>query len=241
MNLARRRGSEARRTIAGAFDPSTITGWHLLGWASNPAQTPAADALVATWEDMTANNRDLANIFGDGYSPRYRAAVAALGGKPALQFDGGDFLSVGFSALTQPYSVAVIGALTGWVNGSVMGLAGGVVDGARSDIFAYNDNKWYGFAGSSLGAPSPAVNANGHLWILDVNGGSSTLRLDGVAVATGAIGSQVLSGLIVGSLFSLNFPMSGHLAMVGIKASGLLTSAERNALLAGSQAFYGTP
>lgn len=229
----------------GVFDPSAIATHHSLFWAQNPAQSFVANAQHAQWDDMSGNAHHASDLgFGAQYQPYYRPSVAGLGGKPAFEFDGVDdfFLqTTAYTALTQPFGLVVIGAATDRASGEIQAYVGGADSGGvhRADIFTYSDNLIYANAGVSIGGGTAGAAA--HLFIAEFNGASSKLWQDGTQIATGNAGTQGPTGLIIGAIYNIQFPLDGHVALVGLKSSAAFTSGERAAYLSGSQSHYGTP
>lgn len=225
-----------------AFDPGSITTWHSLMWAENPAQALVDGTQYAQWDDMSGNNRHVSDRgLGVQYHPVFRSSVAALNNKPAFEFDGvDDFFATTtlYTLVNQTYSIACIGAATDRLTGEIQAFFGGSTSANRHDLFYFSDNVLYSNAGTSLAGG--AADTTKHLFIAEFNGQTSKLWKDGVQVGSGAAGSHRSSGLFVGSIYNIQFPLDGYIAMVGLK-SAVFTVGERDALLAGAQSHYGTP
>ena len=129
---------------------------------------PANGSPVGTWQDKTANNRDFTQGTAN-QQPVYE--TAAIGGLPALHFDGSND-RLDFGTTTQPKTfIAVLNADTG---GGLRGPWGSL--NADKGV-RLNDNNWYRSAGH---------NADNN----DFNGGIvGNVRVNGVATGAYTVGT----------------------------------------------------
>ena len=81
--------------VSAPAGPAEIPGMVLRLDADEARVTKDADNLVSTWPDVidTANNTKPDNVAQSDPARRPRWVDGAINGRPALQFDGGDFLS----------------------------------------------------------------------------------------------------------------------------------------------------
>lgn len=168
--------------------------------------------------------------------PAYRASVAALNGKPAVQGDGvDDFLQTAAwsSALTQPSSVVVVGSVSAEDN-----LTDGITSTNRHLVKEILGTDWRIFAGTSVDGGTSDTDP--HLFAAVFNGASSTLDVDGVEVVSGNAGAQTLTGLTIGSNYNGTAAWnSGHIAFVGAIAGDIEADANWPAFVAWVESHYG--
>lgn len=231
----------AKQPVAGGFDPLSIA-WHSAYWAEDPGWTNPGDGSgVTTWDDATTNGRDLTQATGTK-RPLYRASVAALGGRPALEFDGTDDFLQTASAFT-----VTSGTLTKVIVYQLRSHPGGnrhiwsAMDSGtnRADVYKTGGHNVYGSAaaGGSINFGGGTRDFGAHLEI-DTFGTSGKIEIDGVSVATGS-GTAALATHCLGGYIGIeNAAVS--IAFAGLYV-GSLTSTEKTNLLAWAQSHYGTP
>jgi hypothetical protein len=139
-----------------------------------------------------------------GARPAYRASVAAFNNRPALQFDGDDFLKGAFSApLSQPTTIFLVAQTA--LGTTVM--SDGDDSGHRQVIWTSGGN-W------AIAAPTSVVGSAGdtdsHILTATFNGPLSTLHVDGVLVASGDPGAHALDGLTLGGQYGGVAQFTGH-------------------------------
>lgn len=127
--------------------------------------------------------------------PTYRASVAVLGNRPALQFDGNDFLQGAFgAAITQPDTVFVVYKL-----GTIAGTQS-IFDGDdstnRQDALVFGGN-WAILAPGLVSGSAADINAN--IGVAVFNGASSAYHVNGISKVSGNAGSGAIDGLTLGS------------------------------------------
>lgn len=150
------------------------------------------DDPVGAWVDQIVAADEVAQAV-TAAKPTYRASVAALNNRPALQFDGGDSLQGAFSAaITQPDTVyAVIQRISG---SSTYFFDSDGID--RQVLFSTATNYRY-FAGLTVNGVVLDTTANIHTIVY--NGASSEGYINGSASATGDFGANAMDGLTVGA------------------------------------------
>lgn len=206
-----------------AFDPLSDLPWDTVWWADRnvytTGTTPASDGqTVQNWGDAI-NDSEILTQATAGNRPNYRASVAALNGKPAIQGNSALATSLSWtrgSTLPQPYTRVVIGVhdtstssfrcLSGDNTSVVMSPW---LDRPSSGIF------YDGAFGNStyLGRDH---NTTGNLWHTTMNGASSKFGRNGT-FNIGNLGSSAYAGIkqfqypTSGSLNG-----SGHIAWEGV-------------------------
>lgn len=227
------------------FSPLDID-WDAAYWASNPAQSFTADQQVTDWDDASGNGIGLSDYdAAPGINqPLYRASVAGLNNKPALQFDGSnDWLATTVQpwAATSAWDLVVVFKQASVNVGTFKILVSTVTTGSNQPEFLTNaDSDWWMYGGASITVGTPDTTA--HCLIARYNTTSSEMELDGSVIGTGNVGTFQLRDLVLGLRGSAGtFPWGGHMAFVGIKRTTLLTTQERSDLVDWSQSFYATP
>lgn len=212
-----------------------------------PLWTPPADGVALTNWLGIENPGSTSNNTGPG---TYRATVAALNNRPAVQMPGpphtASVYAGGVPNISQPYTYVII-----W-NYSSLAAAGvlcatrpttisGIVSTAVGVFTAGGPYLQRYGANTTGGTPT----TGGHFAVAVGNGSSSRLTVDGTTVIGPVSSGTASSGaeLQVGAFQSgstISTPMSGHFALFG-RVPGLLTAPQEAALLAWSRSHYGTP
>lgn len=220
------------------FDPLSI-GWHSAYWAEDPAWTNPGDGnAVTTWTDASGNGRSITQGT-PGHRPLYRASVAALNNKPALDFDGTDDGLASGSAFTATsgdltkvivlqWQTAQAGTRHFWSWGNT---------GGRADLFAYFSGKWATYSPALGVLEGSASDQSPHL-IIATFAAAAKIEVDGATVATGSGGGS-LSSHSIGRYAAGTEPFDGYIAFAGLY-NGTLTAQQKADLLAWSQSHYGT-
>lgn len=218
--------------------------------------TPSDGGVLAAWPNIIVadtGDDDWGSLSG---SPAlWRASVGAFNNEPTVELDGSDqhdFERFGGITRNQPFTFISIMRYTGptssptgralwWTAGSTAWNVAVTTDGGPG-------LKWR--MGGSSNVYGSAVDSSPHLLIFEVNGSSSNIELDGTTTVAGpaSIGSGSLSpgspgfkSLTLGAFASLNgTSWQGDIALAGV-IPRLLTTDERDDLIAWSQGFYGTP
>lgn len=230
MSVAARRVRMAKR----GFSPLSIP-WATAFWASGPdflALGASDGSTLQTWPDEVAS-LDATNAASIRW-PTYRASVAALNNRPALEFITDDTLATAsFTSLGQPNTVAVI-AKAASTSGSP-----DIVDGSASarHQIGVRSGSWEAFAGSVLSGGT--ADTSGHLFIATYNGGSSSLQVDG-STSSGAAGAQAIDRIALGGDIAGTEFFNGHIGFYGL-IHRALTTQEKADMRAFAQSFYGTP
>jgi hypothetical protein len=221
---------------AGPFDPLTSIPWVSAYWASDPAWTPPADGgAVTDWPDAGTANADLAQATA-AVQPTYRAAVAALNNKPAVEFAADDHLDVtGIATIPQPFAVvAVLDVATTAGSQLIVNDAAGASD----SLLGISAGAFVMRADASVGTGTPTV--GGQLVVAKYAGAASNLTKDGVT------GADVNPGTVdhenaryLGTSLGVSGFAGGRLAFVGVLDRDL-SAGERSNMRTWSQSFYGT-
>lgn len=154
---------------------------------------------IGTFTDGSGNSNDLTQATASK-KPTYHVDVK--NGYPAARSDGvDDYMQVAFSSLTQPTTIFVAGRFIDINAGNTGMLFSGDDIGHRNTIYKYstNDNLYF-YAGTAV-ASSTNADTDWHYWVAIFNGASSSLRQDGVEIASGNIGAQVLDGFTLGARY----------------------------------------
>lgn len=201
-------------------------------WASDPAWANPGDGNAVSSMRNQSGGGDPAQATSSK-RPIYRASVAVLNNRPAVQFDGtDDFLNIDVANTAQPFKLLCVGALSASA-GVVRSALGFDVGSER--IGASAGNVWVLNSGSAL-ASATAINTAGHIFDATVNGASSSLTLDGTVIASGNAGSSVLNLFTLGAAGTGTSSFwIGHLAFAAAFAAAADLSSLRSALAA----FYG--
>ena len=219
----------------GSFDPLSIT-WHGVYWAEAPTWTNPGDGnAVSQWDDVSGNGAHFTQATA-GSRPTYRSSVAALNGKPALEFDGSaDTMASTHTTVAQTVTWVFVARNTGTSQGAYFDADGDF----RQILSKLNATQYRMFANSVVDVGG--ADAGAHLLIVQMSGSTSSLAEDGVTL-TGTVdpGTAGVPHTRIGSSFGSSNFMAGEMAFVGRK-SGTLTTQERSDLLAWSQSHYGTP
>lgn len=225
-----------------AYDVLSAIDWEVAFYADDITGLADSDP-VATWSDSSGNGLD-ATQGTSSKQPAYKAALAELDGQPAVQIDVGDAMRApAFAAeLVQPFTVVIVGRST---NGASYG---NFVDGAVSSIervivgaSSSPGNSWRIYADGSVTSAEDSRDTAAHLFVANFGDDTDSLEIDGASVASGNAGAQSYARV---QLFSDHEESSQFLAgavgFVGVY-DGLLSTQQKDDLLAWSQDKYGTP
>ena len=195
---------------------------------------------VSTWADRSGNARD-ASQGTSGNRPTYRATVAALNSKPAVEFDGSnDFLRTSsWTAISQPISVVAILSILATGSGSRF-----IADGISSNPMAVYWNatvSWAMYAGTSewaQGSPNPSTGAKGLRALL--NGTSSRFAVNGTVLSAATnIGSGTMTGLTIGAKRDDTGSANMQLAFLGLYAGDVTADGNWSDFKAWAASYYG--
>lgn len=163
-------------------------------WVDDPLWTPPADgALVSSWRNGGTVGGDL--TASGGSRPTYRATAAVSDGQSAIQFAGAQRIGVNITDVAQSYWIVALAAITGANGGNERIVGAGT--GSGYGIGDSAGNAWEMHAGTALSGGTS--NSSAHCFVGKFAGGSSTLHVDGVSVASGAAGAASLLTFNVGS------------------------------------------
>ena len=188
----------------------------------------------STGQTVTVHNSLDANQATGSKQPAYRASVAALNDRPAIQGDGtDDFLQTAAwsSGLTQPVSVIAIGAISAtdtMVDGD---------DTTNRSMILRSGGQWAIHAGTLV--KNGTADDNPHLFVGYFAGASSTLDVDGAQVVAGAANTGAPDGLTLLATAALASYNSGHVAFVGVFDGDITAEANWAAFTAWVADHYG--
>lgn len=220
---------------AGAlFDPVTSINWHSLFYASGPEMGPlyADGAAISAWPDEVSA-RSAVQATGTR-QPAWRASVAALNNKPAIQGDGvDDRLVVTFTpAIGQPYTVVAIGSFSSTTKTMIDGVsASGRFNRSAAGLFAMVGG------GSITTAATPGTTP--HLFRGFWNGASSTAVMDETNPYGGNAGANQNDGFTIGCRADGANVNGGHVALVGLYEGDLTAHGQWAAFKTWITSFYG--
>jgi hypothetical protein len=216
MKQLRRRIQTAMQQGGGAaaFSPLDIPGLKLWLDASQIVGLNDGDA-VTTWSDLSGNGNHATQATASK-KPTYKNT----GGKVFVKFDGvDDFMTGALAAVAQPFTVALrVKQPNDGFSISSSGLA----------YFPYL--RQYYFSGANLLSGAPFSAADYHTIVILVNGGSSSVRVDSVQVASGNMGSNGLSTYELGAWQAGTSFWSDQSLQQACIYAGLVTGANLTAL-----------
>lgn len=221
----------------GAFNPLTqVTALHAM-WAGDPSWSNPGDGNpVDSWRNQSGG--------GDPAStgtnrPTYRASVANLGNKPAIEFAGASSQRLAVDIADQGQSfklLAVFRSSSTSGNPVIIGQGGNTGNGFRLITtgpawrLVFNVNLQGGTA-----------DTNSHVLRATVNGASSQFWIDESSIASGDAGNFQLTYLTVGSGNSggtFANPFTGYVAFYGVY-SGATSDASLTTLANDLRTHYG--
>lgn len=208
--------------------PSDISGLGMWIAADDGVYADAGVTLaidgqaVQQWEDKSGLGRHAIQATA-GSRPLLK--TNSLNGMPVLQFkyDGVDkFMRSTFgTALTQPNTIFIV-----LKKAAVAAAFHRYLDGITStDRHLLGDDgaTLQMFAGESLYAGTPDTDA--HIFMMELNGASSALHMDGSEIGSGPAGAHGITGLTIGAAYTGTFGLHGDIAEV-IVYDRVLTSLE---------------
>jgi len=211
------------------FDPASA-----YVYADAELTTPAANGgAVRGLKDRSTNAYHLTQAGVAGLCPTYRDSVAVFGNRPALEFDGGDYLSkTGLSSILgnlTTYSLYVVFASTNGVDKTMMSEGNSGNDTPwLSVLYAGSAGKMRPFHvgdGGAYSAPlDPSTfNNNGIVKVLSFrrNGNNFSSYINnwtGVVASTTDPGTTTLDQLCLGGLLRIAFA-SGYIGQIALVAA----------------------
>ena len=188
----------------------------LLVWLSADTIGGADGDSISTWLDISGNGNNVTQPTSAN-QPHY--CPGGMNGKPAVKFDGNQWMTGALAGRTQPETIFVVAV--GFDNelGNNTFIDSGTVN--RFRLF-YSSTDAYVTIDSGVALTNPAVEVNEpFIAAIVYNGASSSFMINGVNV-TGNAGGSFGDGLTIGTDGSQVSPLTGYIAEVLIY-SGILT------------------
>lgn len=183
---------------------------------------PSDNATATTWKDKSGEGKDL-SVQGTGTV--YRTSLTGLG-YGGFEFTGSGGFYHDDITVTAPHTVFTLAKITSGTDGFILDSTGGGV----FTYYGMRNGNWRLYSGGTVEAG--AADYNWHLACWTVNGGSSTIHLDGyTADATNTLTNQDLTpsrGFKVA--YGGSFAMPGAIATLAVY-QGALGSTDRNIVL----------
>jgi hypothetical protein len=173
-------------------------------WAADPAWPPPADnATIASWRAVGSGAGNLVNLGGTDM-PLYKLADPKMNNKPSVIFDGvDDVLGFDIATFAQPFWLILMGWMTAppVSTSNMLGVANTVTIG-----WSFAAVRWFATAGTVLfNNIAGSANANAHFWLMQANGASGQLVVDG-NTASGPVGAGSATEFHLGSGGTLAAP-----------------------------------
>jgi len=189
------------------------------GWAEDPSWTPPSDGGTVTTFLNNGSDSDF-SLLGTGAAIVYRASVAALNSKPAIQYATGSkvlyLVDTSTTIKTQPITYVFVVNDTGSSGATV--LADGRNGTAfRNDLFTTNVTDLTMFAGSAVETVGSWVSGPA-IYVAVFDGASSKTRVNGTqTVASSSPGANSLDGFTTGADYNDSAAtFDGHFAYVAV-------------------------
>lgn len=198
------------------------------GWTAGSTVTPLAANQVPLWADQSGNANDVSQAT-EANNPLY--VTGQLNGFPEVRFQTPKLLSrASLSHTTNPFTVHGVFTMPAVVNGAFLYVT---VTGFYLGIQNSAGLRWLISDGANVTSGAVAPTAGSHYFtvIRNVSGDTSYLYIDGVLLASGALGGNTPSRLQLQSQSQLGF------YRVQI-FQGALTSAQRIAVELTSKTKY---
>lgn len=218
------------------INPIGLATWQAVYWADSTAWSNPGDAqLCSTWSDLSGNAYDL--TAAGTQRPTFYKASSDVGGRAGLTFAAASstrLQSASFgAALTQPYTLIVVGN----TNGAVMQLIDGKTAGGRATIRS-NTTNWICVAGGS-NASAGTYGTTKHLFMGVFNGASTKMYIDGTAGSAASGGTNTYDGVTLGMTYAgANF-LTGTIGFVGVYSGDFAAHANYALFKQWVSAFYG--
>lgn len=227
-------------STAPSLDPLNDIAWSSAFWAEDPDWTPPSSGSgVASWRN--AGSGSAATQATGSAQPTYRSSYANLGGKPALEFDGGDYLAFGLSpALTNPHTVFAVVFVDPTNTVTEQSITGDAFSGRPR--FGWSANAWLiSDATTTVQSTAAAFAPGPHTVCATFTSTTDSVTVDGETVASGAAGNaaQFETPRIGAFRTGLN-PLRGAVAFIGYY-QGDMSAEDRASLETWARAHYGTP
>ena len=221
----------------GTPDPAFVNlyaWWRADAGVNAAATVPADGATVTRWEDSSIRNRDLTRIAANvAQRPTFRAALA--NGAPAVDFDGNDYIwaantAAEFSVISAPRTIIAVSRVAAANGGYIFDSSSSAGRTALITGELATPTQWVLFPGatpSTLGGP--IFEGGVTMTTCTVSAGAQTIHVNGALKGSGTSAMQNMSGLILGSRFNLQNPLSGSISEV-LVFDKVLDDAERAAV-----------
>jgi len=213
--------------VSAPFDPLTDITWYASYYAEGTQTTPFVDATTtAQWDDNSGNIRH-ATQGTPASRPTYRASVAALNSRPALEYSTDCMVCANatFGTLAVPYTIIVVG---NWVSPDtstdvLIGADDASIILLRKQGTAPSSTQIYNSA-TAISMVTPATDGNAHIFGGVFQGANSILLQDDLT-KTGTLGTLSLPGITIGGTGGNAASATFNLAFVGIYSGDITVHA----------------
>jgi len=184
----------------------------------NGAGQPNDGDSATSWVDNTGQGRDLIRVSSDVLrQPTFRATAA--NGRPALEFDGDDFIwanqTTEFGELSGAKTIFIVSEVdTNDVNSYLFDSCTG--SGRNAILTGQNatPDQWQIWTGTGLaGANGTPINRDVfEIHTVMIDAGLQEHAINGTMLYTGAEGAQALKGCLLGARYTTTDGLTGHIA-----------------------------
>ncbi|MEY3027056.1 MAG: hypothetical protein RLZZ238_1953 [Planctomycetota bacterium] len=181
------------------------------------AGMPADGELVTRWEDSSARNHDLVRVATNtAQRPTFRTSLA--NGAPAVDFDGNDYIwaansAAEFSVITTARTIIAVTRVVNPNGGYIFDSSSSAGRTALITGEIATPAQWVLFPGatpSTLGGP---ILPNGVTMVsCTVAAGAQSIHVNGDLAGSGTSAIQNMSGILLGSRFNLQNPLTGSIS-----------------------------
>ncbi|WP_437570975.1 SGNH/GDSL hydrolase family protein [Sorangium sp. So ce542] len=199
------------------------------------------NTCVAQWYDLSGNGNHMVVPAGNNaYSPEFNPSSSAFGKRPALAFTPTRRLRLTGLSLAAPYTLFLVGRCAS--QASVRAFFGRTEVG--SGLVFYANTPTLVAINDETSQINATVNATlPHCYILEVNGASSKIIVDGVSLPltpNSTLSNKTLTGLSIGSDAVEGWGLDSDVMEAGV-CSGVLSQDEIDAIVARARHRYRLP
>lgn len=214
--------------------PNLYAWWRADSGVNASAGMPADGSAVTRWEDSGNRNHDLVRVSTTATQrPTFRATLA--NGKPAVDFDGNDYLwsantAAEFGVITSARTIICIARPVAANGGYIFDSSSSTGRTALLTGEIATPSQWVLFPGATPTTLGGLVFESGvSLVSCTVASGAQTVHVNGELKGSGTSAIQSMSGMMLGSRFNLANFLAGSISEV-LVFDKALDSAERAAI-----------